>query len=1424
MSSIEDRIVAMKFDNATFEKGVGTTINSLDKLKTSLEFKNAGKGLDDLATSQSRFNMNGVSGAVDGVSNKFLALSTIALTVLSRITSKAFDSGLSIAKSLTIDPIKSGLSEYETNLNAIQTTLANTQSKGTTLDQVNAALQQLNEYSDKTIYNFSEMAKNVGTFTSAGVGLDKSVQSIKGIANLAALSGSNSEQASTAMYQLSQAIASGSVKLMDWNSVVNAGMGGEVFQKALFNNAKAMKTLTGVPVGQTFEEWTKKGGSFRTQLESGFVTADVLTQTLAQFTGDLTDAQLKSQGFTADQIKQIQTQAKTASDAATKVKTLTQLLGTLKEANGSGWTQTWQYIFGDFGEAKDAFTSASNTLGGFISANADARNKILKDWHDLGGRAVIIQSIKNVFQALMDILVPVRDAFHEFFPKKTGQDLYNFSLAIQTLTERLKPSEQTIDRFARTASGFFAVLDIGKFLLQEVIRLFRRLFSSSGAGDGTGFLGLTAGLGDVLVDLRNLVVSGGGVEKFFDKLGDILVVPIKLLGKLRDVIGALFENFDGKTADAVASGLDGVGKALSPMSRIGQRLNSVWDHLVFLFEKIRDIAAPIIAELTDQLKNLGQAIADGLGSGNFDKALDIINTGLLGGIAALIYKFFKSGVNIDLGGGLLGQVRNSLEMLTGTAKAMQTQIKAKALLLIAGAIALLTASVVVLSLIDSAALTRALTAMAVGFGQLLAGMAILTKVAGAKGFIKIPAIAAALVLLGAAILVMSVALKLLSTLSWEEIGKGLTGIAGILAALSIAVIPLSANSSGMIRASVAMIAIGVALNILYFAVKNFGSLDWETLGKGLAGVGLTLGAIGLAMQVFPPNVLANAVALGFIATALLILAKSVEQFADFKWEEMGKGLAGIGLTIGVIGVALNVFPPNTVASAIALTIVAGALLILQKALSDFAGMSWSDIGKGLVTVAATLLILVAAMTVATGALPGAAAVLIMAGALAVLVPVLKILGGMSWESIAKGLVTLAGVFVILGIAGLVLTPLAPVLIVLAAAILALGAGIALLGAGALAFAAAFAIFTAVGTAGAAVITAVLGAIIALIPVALTSLAVGLIAFATAIAKGLPAFVAAFTTLIVALLQAIIDATPKIEETMLTLIDALLNVIVTAEPKIVNAALVLVTALLQTFANNLPKIIAAAANVIIAFITGLANNSGRIIQAAFDALITFINGLTQAINQNSDRLFDAGYDLAGAIIEGLVKGLLNGVGRVAGAAADVAKGAAGKIGGFFGIHSPSRLMKEYGQFIDEGLALGLTDKGFATAAAGELAGGALNAIKETMSHISDLVTNEVDMTPVIAPVLDLSQVQKDAASLPGLFNVTPITAAASYQAASSISASQQQAQDAADALATPVEPVVLKFEQNNTSPEAISTIDVYRNTKNLLSMAKEALAI
>lgn len=454
MNDVDNRIVSMEFDNKKFETNIQTTIKSLKNLDESLLLKNASKGFSEVEKSASKVSLAPLSDAIDKINHRFSTLGIVGDQVIRNLVNFTTRAGKEMVSAFTIDPVKTGFQEYETQINSVQTILANTKKEGASIDQVNAALNELNHYADMTIYNFTEMTRNIGRFTAAGVDLDTSVSAIKGIANLAAVSGSTSQQTSTAMYQLSQALASGTVKLMDWNSVVNANMGGQVFQDALMETARVH--------GIQIDAMITKEGSFRESLKNGWLTTEVLTETLEKFTvttEGLTEAQVdqmramwKARGYTEDQIDAIIEMGKTATDAATKVKTFTQLFDTLKEASQSGWTQSWQYIIGDFEEAKEFLTSISDEFQSIINASADARNSVLKFWHDNGGREKFIKSLQNIYSIIKGIGSIANNVFRTIFPPMTAERLLDITDKLYNFTEKIRNSLGFVNQFSEAIS------------------------------------------------------------------------------------------------------------------------------------------------------------------------------------------------------------------------------------------------------------------------------------------------------------------------------------------------------------------------------------------------------------------------------------------------------------------------------------------------------------------------------------------------------------------------------------------------------------------------------------------------------------------------------------------------------------------------------------------------------------------------------------------------------------------------------------------------------------------------------------------------------------------------------------------------------------------------------------------------------------
>ena len=1268
-TTVDERVVEMRFDNKQFEQNIQTSLSSLDKLKKSLNLEGAAKGLETVndAANKCSGNMSPLSNAVETVRVRFSALEVMAITALQNITNSALAAGKNLVSAFTIDPIKTGFEEYETQINAVQTILANTSSKGTTLDQVNNALDELNHYADMTIYNFTEMTRNIGTFTAAGVDLDTSVAAIKGIANLAAVSGSNSQQASTAMYQLSQALAAGTVKLQDWNSVVNAGMGGQVFQDALKETAKVH--------GIAIDEMIKDEGSFRETLSKGWLTSDILTETLAKFTGDLNEDQLRTMGYTDDQIKSIMEMGKTANDAATKVKTFTQLFDTLKEAAQSGWTQSWEIIVGDFEEAKELLTEVSDTFSAVINASADARNKMLQDWKDLGGRTMMIEAVKNVFEGLVSVAKPVREAFNEIFPPMTGKQLAEITERIRDLTAKFKMGEESSKNLKNTFKGVFAVLDI-------VGQAFKAV--AGGVGEliglflpaGNGVLSLTGSFGEYLVKLDETVKKTDVFGKAVSTVVDIVKIAItfvktagekvkefgKTAGEKFDFPGfELFHSFLERVHDRMAQIGDGAGKMKSGVIVAFEMMGEALEKCKFLkvMEALWTAVKVIAGGIADAVGTMMGTLAEKLGNADFSGVLDILNSIAVGGIAVSISKFLKS-VTEPLEGlnGVLEGVTGILDGVRGCFEAYQTNLKAGTLLKIGAAIALLAGSIVAISLIDSDKLSASLGAITVLFANLLGAMAIFNKISSdtgkvskactamiamsvavsilagalkkvsdldwgelARGLIGIAGLttivvasskamasgqkqvmkgATSLIIFGAAIKILASACKDLSKLQWDELGRGLTGV-GVLFG-EIAVFLRVAKFNGkMISTATGIVILAAAMKVLASACKDFGQMEWSEIGKGLAGIGGLLAELAVFTNLSgnAKHVMSTGVALTAIGAAMKILASAVKDFAQLQWDELGRGLTAMGGALAEVAIAVNLMPKNMIGIGTGLVIVGGALEIIANCMSKFGGMQWEEIGRGLTVMGWALAELAISLNFMKGTLGGSAALLVASAALAVLAPVLSILGALSWEAIAKGLISIAGAFTIIGVAGAVLTPLVPTILALSGAFALIGVGVLTIGAGLLAAGtglSALAIgFTALATAGAAGATAIVAAltvivtgIAGLIPAVLTKVGEGIIAICKVIAAGAPAIGEAVKAVVLTLIDVFVSCVPQLADGALQLVVGVLAALVTYTPQIVDLAFKFLIGILDGIASNLPSLIKACVDVLVAFFAGIVD--------------------------------------------------------------------------------------------------------------------------------------------------------------------------------------------------------------------------------------------
>lgn len=556
--SVDNRVVALEFDNSKFSKNMEATEKQLQEFEHSLELKGAEKGFKNIEAAANSLDLSGIQKSLDTINDRFSITGELFHNMLYGMVSSAIQASQQIVKALTIKPAMDGLSEYQMQMDAIQTISTNTKSKGTTIDDINAALDELNTYADKTIYNFSQMTKNIGAFTSAGVGLEDSVTAIQGLMNLAAGSGSSNAQAQNAAYQLSQALAAGQIRLQDWNSMQSANMSGELFQEELKKTARAY----GIAVDQIIAE----EGTFRDSLSKGWLTSDVMIETLARFADSTTDI------------------GKELTAAATDIRTVTALFDSMGEAMGSPWAQTWRIIIGDLDEAKQLFNLLGHSFENVMNILNGGRNEMLQNWKDLGGRAELLKALENVLRAVERTVYNVSYAFKIFGPNINALDLYHITVKIREFTDHLELSKEQLAKF-RDAIKVIAI-PVGALLriISGLIGAFVdfALWILPLAGDA--LLNILAPLGRFMQGVWSWIY----IAKPFTKSFELLKTIFNELGKTIDVVAGLFRMI-GTIINSTVKSITGVDIAATIQGWKDQ-VKSFFDSL---FKGSKDVEDPL---------------------------------------------------------------------------------------------------------------------------------------------------------------------------------------------------------------------------------------------------------------------------------------------------------------------------------------------------------------------------------------------------------------------------------------------------------------------------------------------------------------------------------------------------------------------------------------------------------------------------------------------------------------------------------------------------------------------------------------------------------------------------------------------------------------------------------------------------------------
>lgn len=1388
--TIDQKVVEMRFDNSKFEKNVQTSISSLDRLKQSLNLGGMSRGLDEIDASSRNCSsgMSGLSSGIEAVGNKFSAMEIIAVTALVNITNSAVEAGKRLVASLSIDQITSGFAKYEEKTGAVQTIINAT---GKSIDEVNEQLEKLNWFTDETSYNFTDMVSNIGKFTSNGIDLGTSVTAMMGIANWAALSGQNSEAASRAMYNLSQAIGIGAVKLQDWKSIENANMATKEFKEIAIETAKALGTLS--EEGETANGTLVTSSNFSGTLSDGWFTSDVLLAALGKY-GNYAEEVYKvasEEGLTAaDAMKKISDETMElgakAFKAAQEAKTFTDAINATKDAVSSGWSQTFETIFGNYEEAKVLWTDVANELYDIFATSAEGRNELLAQWKELGGRDLMVESLMNALQILKNLMSSVSEAFHDIFPPMTAERLLGISQSIRDFTDRLKNNEGLFNNLQRIFRGFFAILGLGKTIITSLFRALEPLLSKLSALGG-GLMGVTGTVGDFIYKINNAAKESDIFYKIFSKIVGIILKVISvfasLINKIRE--STVFASISALIMKAFQALKRFIGAAKEKFATPGfSLLHAILEKIWMILTKIGNAILKVASFFINAFKSVGQALAgssflevmgklweiivavgkcifgllgkaisylcDKLKDADFKGILDLLSTISVGGMALGITKFVKN-ISEPFKGlkDILDGVSGILDGVRGCFEAYQKKLKADALMKIATAIAILVASLLVLSFIDNEKLMSGVATIAMLFTELMVAMKILNGIGGKgvktmklmgmmlglsiavlilvsalkklsaldpaallKGLLGVGALvtiivaamkvlgnssktvmkgAAQLILFGLAIKVLASACTTLSKLSWEGLAKGLIGV-GVLMAEVVAFLKFAKFDKKMFSTALGMVLLASAIKILASACKTFGQMDWTSIRKGLTAIaGLLLELAVFTRLMKPSKMVSTGIGLIAIATAMKIFGSAMRTMASLSWEEVAKGLLSIAGCLAAVTLAMNFMPKGMISKGVGLIAVATALLILSSALTKMGNMSWGSIARGLVAMGGSLILLAAGLTAMKKTVKGAAALTIAAIALNMLAPALRKLGSLSWEQMGKSLLMLAGAFVVLGVAGLVLGPLTP-------AILALSGALALIG-------------VAVLAAGMGFVAAGAG---------LTTLSVAMGAFATAMATGSAAIVAGLIVIIegfagmvgtiakmlatglIEFVKILGEGAPTIFEAVEKILLSLIDTIIAVIPNLVACIFTLLECVLNTLVQYTPTIVQAVFNILLACLQGIANNIGMVVQTAIDIVVNFIEGIAQKLPD----VIQAGFDLVIAFINGVADALDNNTATVVEAIKRLIKSVLNAIVTVFS--GGWDLLKDIGKNLMDGLVNGIK--------------GAINKVKDAVCSVGKKIKN------------------------------------------------------------------------------------------------------
>ena len=981
---VEDDIVRMRFENEQFEQRARQSQKTIEALKKSIDFSESGKSLTKFQNEIKKFNMDGIGKAAEAVKVKFSAMDAIAISALNRLTNSAIDAGKRITSALAFDGMTDGWNEYKLKMNSIQTIIMST---GESLSTVNEYLDELNTYSDRTIYSFSDMTENIGKFTNAGVGLKDAVAAIKGVSNEAAISGANAEQASHAMYNFAQALSSGYVKLIDWKSIEVANMATMDFKQNLLDTAVALGTVT--KKGDEYYTTTTnaKGATsdafnatknWNDNLQYQWMTTDVLIQTLGKYTDETTELGQK------------------AYAAASEFKDAGQMFAAWKEAIGSGWEHTWETIFGNFEESKKLWGFLDGIIGDYIVKTFAAKNATLDAWKQMGGRNSLMRSFVNMLAAAVGVLDTFRVAYRAVFPESSAGQIKSITDAFEAFTKKLIMSRDKVDKLYRTLKGLFTIVKVVKNIFGVGLKAALQVVSK--------LLGVSI---DSVLDLT--AVLGDGIVKF-DKFANVSEITAKAVGLISSAIVFAIKNveyfakaiWNWKGTQAVIKLIDDlIVKTFWPdLKEFGQNAGELIEDFI---DHCKDVGHIDFKELLSTFVSIGIVAKESFGGAGrtidtftsklfslksqiagyfkgwtdqadgFKKSMVGAFRGIFSAIFDIAGKISTSNIlSLLLGGASFKAILELSKLLTvleesfgnlfaipkaiansfiglmnqgaATLKTWQSSIKSDIIIKIAKAIAILVGSIAVLAMLPQDRVESAATML----GVIGLALTAFTRAIGSistsrlgKGFMG----AAALIIsFSTGTLLMVAALEKLQNVTIDKklaINIGvLTGLVGLITICSAALGVFTASGNPKMAAAGALqiIALSASLLIMVKAIKSLASYDMTDVGSTIGAVTLSVGALSILMlAVGKANGLGGTkgilTLLGSVV-AIYGLAKAMSKISKMDFSEMQKSWKQFVVVFGtmmLLFVASSMAGPNASKAAVLLLSFTVSLNILLVA-------------------------------------------------------------------------------------------------------------------------------------------------------------------------------------------------------------------------------------------------------------------------------------------------------------------------------------------------------------------------------------------------------------------------------------------------------------------------------------------------------------